>query len=78
MRMGKRFTNFGQELLVRHVGRHGRRITLIDGSTWESDTDPSWISGQRVVVMEAVMDLPAVRLCNLDVDGGVELEGRLV
>lgn len=78
MSMGKHFANFGQELLVCHVGRQGRRITLSDGSTWEFATDSSWISGQRVVVMEAVMDLPAVRLCNLDVDGGVELEGRLV
>jgi hypothetical protein len=74
--MSKRFTNYGQELLIRHVGRHGRRITLSDGSMWEFGADTSWISGQRVVVLEAVMDMPAVRLCNLDVDSSIELEGR--
>ena len=76
--MGKRFANFGQELLIRHVGRHGRRITLSDGSEWEFETALAWVSGQRVVVLEPVMDLPAVRLCNLDVDRTVEVEGRRV
>jgi hypothetical protein len=75
--MSKHFANYGKELLIHHVGRHGRRITLSDGSQWEFGADPSWIVGQRVIVHEAVMDLPAIRLCNLDIDDE-ELEARLL
>src|ERR1044072_8308062 len=79
--MSRRFSNYEHELLIRHIGRHGKRITLSDGSVWEIAEDapegaPPWREGQRVVILDGGMEIPAVRICKLDA-GSIELEVRL-